>query len=534
MAFISDTPARPAGLASALRRARIAAASAPLVERLAWLFTALMVLLAIADFSRPIVQADDAFISYRYALNLVRGHGLVFNPGEYVEGFTNLLWTLLIAGLVAIGVHAPAASQLLSVVCAAACLVMIHLYARRFLPERLRFLAAGAPLVLLCANSFACWMTTGLETPLFLMLTLAALLSFDSGRTLATAWICLLAFLCRPEGGIEAAVLLGIPWVDVCLHRPPRPVLLRASLPPLIFAAGVLALTAWRLWYYGDFVPNTFHAKVGQAPVLLGWLYLVKFLWDGAMLLIPGLVLSVIVVPRLRFPTLFAITTTIYTVSIGGDVFAYGRFLLPILPVLVAGAIAAAGWAWARLPRAGMVLALLLPATAADSLYVAAPPPGYAFFSDFRALSATEYPPWSAKRVRAERHFFMSPDEKLVVRTLVAQILRAKPDARLIACVGIGKMGYYNMNFVILDMVGLTDRHVAESTRTEPDTFVIPGHSRTDSDYVLSRKPDIIIFPNITALHKGFTLPAEVDMLTNPKLPKLYWFDDDGGFWVRR
>jgi hypothetical protein len=37
---------------------------------------------------------DDAFISYRYALNLVEGHGLVFNSGERVEGYTNFLWTL--------------------------------------------------------------------------------------------------------------------------------------------------------------------------------------------------------------------------------------------------------------------------------------------------------------------------------------------------------------------------------------------------------------------------------------------------------
>jgi hypothetical protein len=37
---------------------------------------------------------DDAFISFRYADNLVRGHGLVFNLGERVEGFTNLAWTL--------------------------------------------------------------------------------------------------------------------------------------------------------------------------------------------------------------------------------------------------------------------------------------------------------------------------------------------------------------------------------------------------------------------------------------------------------
>src|SRR5438093_6967987 len=42
---------------------------------------------------------DDVFISFRYAGNLVSGHGLVFNPGERVEGFSNPLWTLLLAAL---------------------------------------------------------------------------------------------------------------------------------------------------------------------------------------------------------------------------------------------------------------------------------------------------------------------------------------------------------------------------------------------------------------------------------------------------
>nr|HNH96503.1 hypothetical protein [Microthrixaceae bacterium] len=38
---------------------------------------------------------DDAFISFRYAKNLVDGNGLVFNPGQPVEGYTNFLWTAL-------------------------------------------------------------------------------------------------------------------------------------------------------------------------------------------------------------------------------------------------------------------------------------------------------------------------------------------------------------------------------------------------------------------------------------------------------
>src|SRR5574341_1385921 len=38
---------------------------------------------------------DDAYISFRYAQNAIRGSGLVFNPGERVEGFTNFLWTAM-------------------------------------------------------------------------------------------------------------------------------------------------------------------------------------------------------------------------------------------------------------------------------------------------------------------------------------------------------------------------------------------------------------------------------------------------------
>ena len=45
---------------------------------------------------------DDALISFRYAVNLVEGRGLVFNPGERVEGYTNFLWTIVLAGVYAV------------------------------------------------------------------------------------------------------------------------------------------------------------------------------------------------------------------------------------------------------------------------------------------------------------------------------------------------------------------------------------------------------------------------------------------------
>src|SRR6185436_4524317 len=54
---------------------------------------------------------DDAFISFRYARNLVDGLGLVFNAGERVEGFSNLLWTLWVAAGLKLGFAAEAWSS---------------------------------------------------------------------------------------------------------------------------------------------------------------------------------------------------------------------------------------------------------------------------------------------------------------------------------------------------------------------------------------------------------------------------------------
>ena len=55
--------------------------------------------------------SDDAFISFRYAENWIAGHGLVFNVGERVEGYTNLLWTLAVGVCMRLGADPVAASE---------------------------------------------------------------------------------------------------------------------------------------------------------------------------------------------------------------------------------------------------------------------------------------------------------------------------------------------------------------------------------------------------------------------------------------
>src|SRR5450759_5187052 len=41
---------------------------------------------------------DDSYIAFRYAQNLAKGLGLVYNAGQKVEGYTGFLWIFLLAG----------------------------------------------------------------------------------------------------------------------------------------------------------------------------------------------------------------------------------------------------------------------------------------------------------------------------------------------------------------------------------------------------------------------------------------------------
>jgi hypothetical protein len=61
---------------------------------------------------------DDAFISFRYARNVARGEGWVYNPGGPAgEGFSNFLWTLLLVPCFWLRVDPMLVSQLFGSAC---------------------------------------------------------------------------------------------------------------------------------------------------------------------------------------------------------------------------------------------------------------------------------------------------------------------------------------------------------------------------------------------------------------------------------
>ena len=70
-------------------------------------------LLALYAFVTRIWVAEDAYISFRYILSMTAGHGLVFNQGERVEGFTHPYWLFLVSFFHFIGIHFHKGSILL-------------------------------------------------------------------------------------------------------------------------------------------------------------------------------------------------------------------------------------------------------------------------------------------------------------------------------------------------------------------------------------------------------------------------------------
>ena len=74
---------------------------------------------------------DDAWITFRYSLNWALGRGPYFNVAEHVEGYSNFLWTLLIAAAMRVGGDPVLVSQVLGILCYAGTLALLVWTSRR-------------------------------------------------------------------------------------------------------------------------------------------------------------------------------------------------------------------------------------------------------------------------------------------------------------------------------------------------------------------------------------------------------------------
>jgi len=281
---------------------------------------------------------DDAFISFRYIDQFEQGHGLVYNPGERVEGYTHFLWVMLLAAVhrLSAGADLVAIGRYLSIPFYAALVAVVFVRAMRS-DNRVGALPLAAWCLALHGD-LRIFASSGLETaPFVLFVTLGCLAAAaDSWRPDRTAGWFAIATLFRPEGILWTGVaLVYLRWRGAGFRQLGGAVRTYALL--------VAPLFVWRRIYYGDWLPNTFYAKsVSLAYWSQGWHY-VRLYFEAYPVLLATLVAAIVVLVRDRrvgrrralveVGILQTLATLLYVLRLGGD-FMFARFLLPVTPLL--------------------------------------------------------------------------------------------------------------------------------------------------------------------------------------------------------
>ncbi|PWB75550.1 hypothetical protein C3F09_01940 [candidate division GN15 bacterium] len=422
---------------------------------------------------------DDTYISLRYCRNLLDGHGLVWNPGERVEGYSNFLFVVLVGLLGWLGIDLVLAAEIIGILSFAALLSYLVWRGRHTRTFELDDPAWLLPTVLVGTSyCMIIWSCGGLETVLFsFLVTVGVLTSLDaiSGqpRTSVMAGLLLgLATLTRPDGGLFFVIAACFYLVHLIRRRENAGSRLIALLVPFLLIVG--AHEIWRFSYYRELLPNTWYAKgvFSWTRLDMGFRYLIGFAITQPVLL-PVLLLALIyrAIARnwnleLTYLLLCVVAFIAYVMSIGGDHMLAYRPLIAVIP-LMAVIIAKALEPLLRGIRAIVVFSVI-----AVIVIAQIPFPG-------RGIQGAE-----------------RPDGAAYCGEIVGKYISANwPAGSLVALNSAGATPYFAPNLQFLDMLGLNDKTIAHRDPTPMllPYQIVPGHAKGDGQYVFNRRPDYII-----------------------------------------
>ena len=474
---------------------------------------------------------DDAFISFRYAVNLAHGGALEYNLGERVEGYTNFLWVLLLALGEALGLAPPLLAPALTIA-GAACLVALSTLLLRGLRGR-----SGAPwspgdlapaALIVASPEVMVWSQGGLETSAAAAFTVAAMVAWIGRRPIVASLFAGLAGLLRADVLLGVAcfgvawllvrgaarlgwVRRGLAWAGTEGGRRTAQGpgaegeaglgLRRLLVAGLLFVALIGGHLLFRRLYYGAWVPNTWVIKSHGALLRAthGVAYLEAWavgLGLGSLSALASLMVAGLAVLRARSLVLVVpiIGIALYAWSVGGDFMAYSRFLV------VASALVAVLLSWVFL-ELGELLGRRWPGLRALG--------GVVVFALAGLLGARSQGRWAAdmdqhvgwldgrwEGVRAMDHFAL---ERLHAGAWMREHL---PPETLITVGAAGALPYASM-LPTIDAYGLVDPAIAHLPGVKPivGERARPGHQiGAPTSYLRERDPDLFC-------HVGFVGP---------------------------
>ncbi len=527
---------------------------------------------------------DDAFISFRYVRNLLNGDGLVFNPGEYVEGYTNFLWILELAAIWGLfGIRPEQAAPWLSVACTVGTVAVMMWWVARAPSLRNRALVGWMALGLLCSSAtFAVWTSGGgLETRQFTFFIVMAVVCLslhgNSRRGLLAASLSLAAAaLTRPEGLMLAGCCFG--WFAACRIVAGKLDWSEVRVLVTPFAVLVAAHFLFRYGYYGEWLPNTYYAKHVRPWYEAGFRYLVAAaLETGLYLLMPLAFVAVRERWRVDRDGTHALALLcvsihmLYLLRIGGDHFEYRPldFYWPLLAVPAAvGLVHLGSWMAGRLGQTRRFVrytrwvglrtctfALFVPV-----LFYASAIQGVLLFKEEPERPLV----WHLELDKADMgELFAVPGMPALVaisndlrRQLASQVVGLRfsnfrghakgeiqsfkpyekmergiiPDDALMAQGALGILPYYLPDLKSIDIGGLADAMVARNPVTHPNHRRMMAHDRhPPPGYLAQRGVNFHIYPPASSETEALDL-ADYTVKVGPAL----WmpFDAQDPRWV--
>ncbi len=464
---------------------------------------------------------DDTFISLRYAHNFAAGNGLVFNPGERTEGYTSLLWVLILSAAIKLNIEPAAFAQGLSLLSGAASILLTFLFTRllqkKIFPEEINkhkpaFLSILVFSLFAFNPAYIYWSVSGMDEMFFIcLLVINSYLFYKNiGRPVnGIPFVVSAILLCltRPEGILFTAVMAAVKVI--ALKKTDKTMANRRLYAELAaVSAALLIFLMFRIIYYGYPLPNTFYAKAGFSlfHITRGFDYFLSFL-KGNMLygIIYALPLAVSLIYKNRTILILSSGSLLYALIvsfIGGDVLPLHRLYFPSLPFIYTAFILSFSLIAVKLEKGAVI-------TTAAFLFTAS----VCFFSYTNDINTA----------LEKREYEMGLVKKMSIYAEHVREMQSQLNKKLNAALStIGAFAYYSDAYVI-DMAGLTDSYIAhnhEPVKGITDSLPVLWKERTyNAGYVLSRKPDYIIFP---AGGKPSAFP-ECAVFVNPRFINNYY-----------
>lgn len=468
---------------------------------------------------------DDAYISFRYAKNMALGHGLTWNPGEYVEGYTNFLWTAWLGFCYWLGFDIESLSLISSGLLSILSLGVVYLILREGFPDRYRILFLITLALLAVNRSWNVWASSGLETRMFTFFSLCGFylvfLSKKRFAVFAGSFLFGLSTLTRPDGYlIFFCVILAALFINRHSLKN-RKTYLICLIMPYVLITGIHLLFRWN--YYGLLLPNTYYAKVDDPWPEIGLIWLRAFILEYG--LIPMILMGLVFYPfylikkgrktihahfHLLALWVFGPALAYYVIIVGGDHFEYRLFdtYMPFLEILMADlayvmvtglnfiilkfiAIAITIW--------GLVFHVITPhfriLPYADSgennqthfyrsiAFLQKNWPGVLLFTDkINRLYKTQ----SQHYVGASQESF-----KWFWQARLSAFKGFKnlpmPNSAVTRATAIGVLGYY-VDITVIDEYGLTDRVITSQIKTSDKNKKLHSHNRMGSEEYFNQR----------------------------------------------